>query len=68
MKHAAGKQSNEQRYFDALKRITQYQSSDHLRRGSEKEWGLPFAEALEYAYENVRDDARRAVKGRRRPV
>ena len=67
MKPTAQKQSNEQRYFDALKRITKYQSSDRLRRNSEKEYGLPFTEALEYSYENVIEDARLAVKGRRRP-
>jgi hypothetical protein len=56
-----------QRYFDALKRITCYQSVAHLRRSSEKEWGLPFHEALEMAYENAIDDARRAIRGKRRP-
>ncbi len=63
----AWKRANEQRYYDALRRITQYQSVERLRKHSEKDWGLNFEEALESAYENVIDDARRAVKGRRRP-
>ena len=59
--------SNESRYFDALKRITKYQSPEHLRKHSERDWGLNFEEALEMAYENVVGDARRAIKGKRRP-
>lgn len=63
-------QSNEQRYFDTLKRIARYQSPESLRRGAAKkepEWGIPYEEALEYAYENVIAEARSATKGRRRP-
>lgn len=41
--------ANELQYFDALRRITQYQSPDQLRRNSEREYGLDFNEALEYA-------------------
>lgn len=59
--------SNETRYYDALKRITQYQSVERLQRSSEKDWGCGYPEALEYAYENVVEDARRAIKGKRRP-
>jgi hypothetical protein len=55
-------------YFDVLKRITCYQSVAHLRKHSEKEWGLDFEEALAGAYENVIDDARRAIRGKRRPA
>lgn len=62
------KQSNERLYYDALKRIARdYQTPDQLRRGSEKEYGLDFQEALEYAYENMQNDARLAIKGKRRP-
>lgn len=59
--------NNEQRYFDALKRITVYHSVEQLRRKSEKDYGLNWTEALEYAYQNVIDEARQAVRGRRRP-
>lgn len=59
--------TNEQIYFDALKRITRYQTVEQLRRKSQSDWGLPFEEALEYAYENVVQEARNAVKGKRRP-
>lgn len=64
------KQSNEQLYYDTLKRIARYQSPESLRRGAAKqnpEQGIPFEEALEYAYENVLDEAARVTKGRRRP-
>ena len=61
------KRSKEQRYFDALKRITQYQSVERLRKHSERDWGLSFEEALCGAYENVIYDARYAIKGHRRP-
>ena len=62
------KQNNEQRYFDVLKRITRYQTVDQLRRHAQEEWGVQFEEALGYAYENVIDEARRAVKDKRRPI
>lgn len=62
------KQSNEQRYFDALKRIASYQSPERLKKNSWDDWGLDDGnEALEYAYENVLLEARAALKNRRRP-
>jgi hypothetical protein len=58
----------EQRMYDALKRITRYQTPMQLQRNSEKEYGLQYEEALEYAYENVRQEARLAIKRIRRPA
>lgn len=58
---------NELRYYEALKRITKYQAVERLREHSERDWGLPFEEALEMAYENVITEARNAIHGRRRP-
>ena len=63
----APKRSTAQRYYDFLKCITLYQTPAHLREHSEREWGLPYAEALECAYENVINDAKRAIRGKRRP-
>lgn len=63
----ADPKANERRYFDALKRIAAYMSPDQLRRKSESEYGLPYEEALEYAYENIVSEARGAVKGKRAP-
>jgi hypothetical protein len=60
--------TNEQRYFDALKRITKYQTPERMRRASEKDWGLPFDEAIEYAYENIQQEAKNALGNRRRPA
>jgi len=57
----------ERRLFDALKRIASYQTPDQLRRGSRKQYGLEAEEAIEYAYENVLEEAKRATKGLRRP-
>jgi len=59
--------SNEQNYYDALKRITLYDTAERLRRTSEKHWGLPFEEAIEYSYENIQAEAKAAIKGKRRP-
>lgn len=59
--------SNEQRYYDTLKRIAAYQSPERLRRASEKHWGLPYEEALQYSYENIQQEAKNATKGKRRP-
>ena len=58
---------NELRYWEALKRITNYQSITHLRLHSERDWGLPYQEALEMAYENVLEEARQAVGRRKMP-
>lgn len=58
---------NEQRYYDALKRITLYQSVEWLRHSPEKEWGIEYPESLEMAYENMKSDAARAIRFKRRP-
>ena len=55
------------RMYDALKRITNYLSPDQLRRRSEKVYGLSADEAIEMAYDNVREEAKQAIKGVRRP-
>ena len=54
--------------YDALKRITKYQTPERLHRTHWKQWGLEHAsEAIEYAYENVLFEAKAATKGMRRP-
>ena len=60
--------SNEQLYFDTLKRIAKgYKTPDQLRRQSQKEYGLDYAEAIEMAYENLQAEASRVIHGKRRP-
>jgi hypothetical protein len=60
--------SNEQRYFDALKRIsTAYDSPERIAATAEKKYGLQPSEALEMAYDNIQGEARSAIYGRRRP-
>ena len=62
------KQSNEQHYYDILKHIARnYQSPEQLRRNAEKQYGIDAEEAIEYAYENIMWDARKAIKGKKRP-
>ncbi len=47
-----------------LKRISKdYQTADQLRRGSEKQYGLAYEEAMEMAYENIQGEAVTAAKG-----
>lgn len=57
----------ELKLYDALKRITQYQSPAKLHAASIKLYGLDGDEAIEYAYENVLAEAASAIKGVRRP-
>ena len=57
----------EQRLYDALKRIASYDSPETLQRVSQKRYGLEPEEAIEFAYENVIQEARNAIKGMRRP-
>jgi hypothetical protein len=61
------KQSNEQRYFDALQRIVRYAKPDWILKHGEKEWGLPGGECLRDAYENIQIEAKSALGRRRRP-
>lgn len=55
------------RLYGFIREITLYQSPDLLRRSSQKDWGLGYEEALEYAYENVIGTAKAAIKGVRLP-
>ena len=59
--------SNELAYFNALKRIAAYQSPSKLHRSADKQYGLSGSEAIEMAYENVIEEAKRAIKGKRAP-
>lgn len=53
--------------LETLIRISKhYQTSDQIRRDSEKDYGLSFDEAIEYAYDNIQSDAKYACKGVRR--
>lgn len=61
------KPSKEQRYFDALKQITRYQSVEAFSKNAESRWGLEASEAIAMAYENILIVARQAIKGKRRP-
>jgi hypothetical protein len=63
--------SNEQRYYDTLKRIAKsYMTPDQIRRDADR-GNLctdSYEEFLEMAYENIQGEARIAIKGKRRPV
>lgn len=62
------KTEQQQRMYDAMKEITRYQTTNQFRKGSNSDWGLDYEEALEMAYENIQETAKRAVKGLKRPV
>lgn len=60
-----------QKLYDALKRITQYDQPERIRKLAEKAggyMGLDADEAIEMAYENVIQEARSAIRGMRRPM
>ena len=60
--------SNEQRYFDALKRISKYQPPERLKKNAWRDYGLDDGnEAVEMAYENTIQEAKNALGSRRRP-
>jgi len=56
-----------QKMYQALKRISQYELPEKLRRNAERDYGLDYEEALEMAYENVLHEAKSAIKGMRLP-
>lgn len=57
----------EVRLFEALRRISRYEAPDRLRRSGEKQYGISGEECVEMAYENIQQEARRALKGVRLP-
>lgn len=59
--------AREMAYYDALKRITMYDPPERLRKRAERDYGLSGNEAVDMAYENVLNEARMAIKGRKRP-
>ena len=60
--------SNEQRYYDALKRIAKaYMTTEQLQRRAEKMYGVSYHEALEMTYDNIQQEAIDAIRGKRRP-
>lgn len=52
-----------ERLHGALKTITRYQTPAQLQRNSGKQYGLGYTEAMEYAYENIQQTAKNAIKG-----
>lgn len=58
--------TREQKLYDALKRITQYDPPTKLRRRAERDYGLSADEVIEMAYENVLEEARAAIRGMKR--
>lgn len=48
--------------YAALKRISQYEKPERLHRHAEKAYGIGGEEAIEYAYENVLQEAKAAIK------
>lgn len=59
----------QQRLFDVLKRIAKdYDAPSRLHKTAEDRYGISGEEAIEMAYENVKADAARAIKGLRRPA
>jgi hypothetical protein len=57
----------EARFYEALRRITMYDTPQRLRKEAEMRYGLDHAEALEMAYENVVSEAKAALRGYRKP-
>ncbi len=58
--------TNEQNYFDTLKKIAKSDSLRYLEK-AEKVYGVPYIDALEMAYENLQGIAGNITHGKRRP-
>lgn len=41
----------------------EYETPEKLRKDSEKKYGLDFEEAIEMAYENIQNEAKKTIKG-----
>ena len=55
------------RFWRALHTISKYMTLQKLKMKSERVYGLPPSEATEYAYENVLNTAKAAIKGTKKP-
>lgn len=55
----------EYRLYAALRRIAAYDTPSRMRKSSQKDWGCDYEDCLEMAYENIQEEAKRAVKGLR---
>ena len=55
------------RFWRALHTISKYMTPRELETKSARVYGLPPDEATEYAYENVLNTAKGAIKGTRKP-
>lgn len=64
---SAARVEREAVYFESLKTISSFDSTERLRRDSERAYGLPYEEALEMAYENIMAIAKRTIRGRLNP-
>ena len=60
-------QDERDRFWRALHTISKYVPPRELETKSGRLYGLPPDEAIEYAYENVLEAARAAIKGTRKP-
>lgn len=59
----------EQKLLMVLRRIaTGYQTATQLLRSGERQYGIGGAEALEYAYENIQQEAKDAIRSVRLPT
>lgn len=56
------------RFWRVLHTISKYMPPRELETKSERVYGLPPDEAAEYAYENVLNTAKGAIKGTRKPT
>jgi len=59
--------SDEQEYYDALALIASMDSCDQIGEDAQSEYGLEYDEALEMAYENAKEIAQAAIRGKQRP-
>ena len=60
-------QDERDRFWRALHTISKYMPPRELETKSGRVYGLPPNEATEYAYENVLETAKAAIKGARKP-
>lgn len=60
--------SDAQQYYDVLRRIASgYSPSENVLKSAETLNGCEPIEALEMAYDNIQNEARNAIRGKRRP-
>jgi hypothetical protein len=60
--------NKELKFYEALKKITGYDSPEKLKKQAQRDYKFSYEELLEKAYKKTIETATRAINGEKRPI